>query len=250
MSQIVHKNIIKLLGCCLEADTPIFIYECPAKCSLYDILNGEEDFPLDLRVKIAVETAEALEYLHSSSVGVTAHDSVEPCNLLVDVNFMPKLTSFSWVWRLAKKTKLPVKDRQIHNDVLVLPRAQSDVYEFDILLLTLIHRKKRYGKKNLDIIFQFIKAYEVDKSGKAMFHKDIITAGGDITVFEKIGRLALECVTSKEEERPKIAEVAQHLRMFRRDWLVSRAQGGTPTKILAFHPKASFTFTKIYTNQR
>jgi len=96
-SQIVHKNIINLLGCCLEDDTPLFVYDSPAKCSLSDILNGEEDFPLDLRVKIAVETAEALEYLHSSAVGITAHDSVEPRNLLVDDNFMPKLTRFSWV---------------------------------------------------------------------------------------------------------------------------------------------------------
>lgn len=75
-------------------------------------------------MKIAVETAGALEYLHSSAMGITAHDSVEPRNLLVDDNFMPKLTSFSWVWRLAQQTGLPVNDRQFDNDVFVLSKAQ------------------------------------------------------------------------------------------------------------------------------
>ncbi|OEL14718.1 Wall-associated receptor kinase 2 [Dichanthelium oligosanthes] len=241
-SQIVHKNIIKLLGCCLEADTPFFVYECPAKCSLSDILNGEEDFPLDLRVKIAVETADALEYLHSSAVGITAHDLVEPRNLLIDDNFMPKITSFSWVWRLAKQTGLPVNGIQIDNDE-VLSKAQRDVYEFGILLLELFGRKKRYGETNLDIILQFTKAYEIDNSRMVMFHKNI-TVEGDITVLEEIGRLALKCAVSKAEERPKIPEVAQHLRMLiRRRWKVSMTQGAT--WIPAFHPKASFTFIQL-----
>ena len=200
VSHVAHENIMFFLGCCLEADTPIFVYECPGKCSLYDFLNGEEDFPLYLRVKIAVQTAEALEYLHSSGIGITAHDSVQPCNLLVDANFTPKFTSFSWVRKLAKQTGLPINDRQIDNDVLVLSRAQKDVYEFGILLLSLISRKKMYDEKNLDIVNEFNKAYEVDHSGNAMFDKDIITVQGNNTVLEGIGWLALKCTLSKAEE--------------------------------------------------
>jgi serine/threonine protein kinase len=48
LSQIVHKNIIRLLGCCLEAETLILIYEYANKGSLMDILSSQQDFPLDL----------------------------------------------------------------------------------------------------------------------------------------------------------------------------------------------------------
>ncbi|RCV38554.1 hypothetical protein SETIT_8G151900v2 [Setaria italica] len=189
----------------LEDNTAV---ACPAKCSLSDILSGDEDFPLDLRMKIAVETAGALEYLHSSAMGITAHDSVEARNLLVDDNFMPKLTSFPWPKEMCMK---------------------------------LIGRKKRYGEENLDIILQFANAYKEDNSGKAMFHEDI-TVEGDITVLEEIGRLALKYAVSKAEERPTISEVAQRLQMLRRHWKVITAQGAT--WISAFHPKASFTLTQ------
>ncbi|CAD6342762.1 unnamed protein product [Miscanthus lutarioriparius] len=227
----------------LEDNTAVAVY-WPKLGNLYDILNGEEDFPLYLRVKIAVQTAEALEYLHSSGIGITAHDSVQPCNLLVDANFTPKFTSFSWVRKLAKQTGLPVNDRQIDCGVLVLSRAQKDVYDFGILLLSLISRKKMYDEKNLDIVNEFTKAYDVDHSGNAMFDKDIITVQGNNTVLEGIGRLALKCTLSKEEERPKMLEVAEHLRMLRRCCRASTDQEATSTCILAFHPKASFAFTQ------
>ena len=118
------------------------------------------------------------------------------------------------------------------------------MYEFGILLLSLISRKKMYDEKNLDIVNEFNKAYEVDHSGNAMFDKDIITVQGNNTVLEGIGRLALKCTLSKAEERPKMLEVAEHLRMLRRCCRVSTDQEATSTCILAFHPKASFAFTQ------
>ena len=63
LSQIVHKNIIRLLGCCLEAESLILIYEYANKGSLMDILGSQEDFPLDKHIGIAIKTAEALQYL-------------------------------------------------------------------------------------------------------------------------------------------------------------------------------------------
>ncbi|OEL30818.1 hypothetical protein BAE44_0008163 [Dichanthelium oligosanthes] len=92
LSQMAHKNIIKILGYCLEDDTLIFVYEHAAKGSLYKILYGQQEFPLDVHVKIAVKTAEALEYLHSSATCIITHGAITPSNILLDNNFMPKIT--------------------------------------------------------------------------------------------------------------------------------------------------------------
>jgi hypothetical protein len=59
LSQIVHhQNIVRLLGCFPEAETPVFVYEYVPRGSLFDVLGGHEDLPLDLRLRIAIKIAE------------------------------------------------------------------------------------------------------------------------------------------------------------------------------------------------
>jgi Serine/threonine protein kinase len=57
-SQMIHTNIIKLLGCCLEVDVPMLVYEFAANGNLQDILHGDANtkvpLPLDLRLDIAI----------------------------------------------------------------------------------------------------------------------------------------------------------------------------------------------------
>ncbi|GMP41142.1 hypothetical protein CsSME_00011339 [Camellia sinensis var. sinensis] len=56
LSQIIYRNIVKLLGCCLELDVPLLVYE----------FIPNEEFPLswEMRFQIATEVAGALSYLH------------------------------------------------------------------------------------------------------------------------------------------------------------------------------------------
>uniref|UniRef100_K3ZNE0 Protein kinase domain-containing protein n=1 Tax=Setaria italica TaxID=4555 RepID=K3ZNE0_SETIT len=208
LSQVVHKNIIKLLGCCMEDTTLIFIYEYIPKGSLFDILASQEDLALDLRMRIAIKTAEALEYLHSSAAGIIGHGGVATSTILLDENFIPKLTDFSRAF--------------LNNDPScygsVLRNLESDVYNFGGVLMALICRDKNTDHD--DLIVKFTEAYETDKSGKAMFDRDI-TAEDDITLLEEIGRLALQCTILKGDEmvkRPTMKEVAAHLGMLRKSW--------------------------------
>jgi len=230
-SQIVHKNIIKLLGCCLEDNILIFIYEYIPKGSLFDILASQEDFTLDLRMRIGIKTAEALEYLHSSATGIIGHGSVATSTILLDDNFIPKLTDFSIACRLIKKSEATAGDSVISSSLLekvlyndpscygsVLMNLESDVYKFGGVLMALINRDK--NTEHDELIDKFTKAYETDKSGKAMFDHDI-TAEEDVALLEEIGRLALKCTILKGDEmvrRPTMKEVVAHLRMHRRSW--------------------------------
>uniref|UniRef100_A0A0D9VES3 Protein kinase domain-containing protein n=1 Tax=Leersia perrieri TaxID=77586 RepID=A0A0D9VES3_9ORYZ len=92
LSQIVHKNIIRLLGCCFEDKITALVCEYAAKGKVSDILDGGDDFPLELRLKIAAKTAEALEYLHEPTTGA---------NIFLGDNFMPKFTGFANSRRLS-----------------------------------------------------------------------------------------------------------------------------------------------------
>jgi serine/threonine protein kinase len=231
LSRIVHKNIIELLGCCLEDKTLIFVYEYIRKGSLFDILTSQEDLALDLRMRIAIKTAEALEYLHSSAAGIIGHGGVATSTILLDENFVPKLTDFSRACKLLKKSEAATDEIVISSsfleDVLnndpscygsVLVNLESDVFNFGGVLMALISRENNTDHDGL--IVKFTEAYETDKSGKAMFDRNI-TAEEDVTLLEEIGRLALQCTILKADEmvkRPTMKEVAAQLRMLRRSW--------------------------------
>jgi serine/threonine protein kinase len=231
LSQIVHKNIIKLLGCCLEDKTLISVYEYIRKGSLFDILTSQEDLALDLRMRIAIKTAEALEYLHSSAAGIIGHGGVATSTILLDENFVPKLTDFSRACKLLKKSEAATDEIVISSsfleDVLnndpscygsVLVNLESDVFNFGGVLMALISKENNTDHDGL--IVEFTEACETDKSGKAMFDRNI-TAEEDVTLLEEIGRLALQCTILKADEmvkRPTMKEVAAQLRMLRRSW--------------------------------
>ncbi|CAL4980743.1 unnamed protein product [Urochloa decumbens] len=238
LSQIIHKNIIKLLGCCLEAETLILIYEYATKGSLLDILDKQEHFSLDKRMRIAIKTAEALQYLHSPATGIIGHGSVAASNIFLDDNFSPKLTGFSQACKLIKEGEVTesLVSRELLEKILyddssrytsVLMNMESDVYRFGGVLFAIISRENNISLD--DLIVEFTKAYQTDNSGKAFFDKDI-TAQEDITVLEDIGRLALKCTISDVDEmilRPTMKEAAEKLHIIRRSWKEHRTVEST-----------------------
>jgi serine/threonine protein kinase len=189
-------------------------------------------------VKIAVQTAEALEYLHSSAAGVIRHGYIVPSKILLDESFTPKLTGFSWARRLIKESNIPAGDDVIcspNNDPIHHQRAllklKTDVYQFGVLLLTLISRKNYiFYADHGDLILQFLTAYQADNRGRVFFDDDIAANAEDIALLEEIGRLSLKCVCPEIEQRPTMKEVAEHLRILRTAWKNSSRVSETVTK--------------------
>jgi serine/threonine protein kinase len=237
-SHMIHKNILKLIGCCLEVDVPMLVYEFAANGSLKDTLHGNKNqkLSLGLRLDIAIGSAEGLRYMHLYTTQAIRHGDIKPDNILLDYNLTPKISDFGLSMLLKEEyfAKKVVGCMGYIDPVFMktgLLTQKSDVYSFGAVLLELITRKKNVYNKNHSLIIEFCKVYEKNKTGKEMFDKEIVVTEEDIVILEEIGKLAMECLQEDIEDRPDMTEVAERLVILRRQRKLQKTPNITPSRL-------------------
>ncbi|XP_044436064.1 wall-associated receptor kinase 2-like [Triticum aestivum] len=224
LSQVSHKNIVRLLGCCLEVDNPMLVYEFIPKGSLEDNLHSadnEEILDLDVRLSILEESAQGLAYMHSQIHNKILHGDVKPANILLDENFSPKIADFG-ISRLLAKGKYHTANiigDMSYMDPVYLQSGRltdkSDVYSFGVVILELISRKSATHSENNSLVRSFLECQQKGKSMTELFDKEIATTG-DLGFLNKLAEIALECLNLDADQRPSMTDVAGRLLMLHR----------------------------------
>ncbi|KAF7099205.1 hypothetical protein CFC21_100868 [Triticum aestivum] len=222
-SQVIHKNIVRLIGCCLEVDIPMLVYEFLSKGSLDDTLHSNNKVPLDLdvRLNIAAESAEGLAYMHSKTGKRILHGDVKPANILLDDDYVPKISDFGisrMIARDKEHTTSVIGDRTYMDPVYLqtgLLTEKSDVYSFGVLLLELVSRRKATYSDHNSLVRNFVEAHKKDEMPIELFDKELVEPG-DLELLGSLARVAVECLNLDVDERPAMTDVAERLLMLKR----------------------------------
>lgn len=218
-SQIIHKNIVKLIGCCLEVDVPMLVYEFVSGGNLHDTLHGcKKDYlGLDQRLVIAADSADGLAYMHWKISRIILHGDVKASNILLDNNLVPKISDFG-ISRLiaidrAQHTESVIGDLNyidpVYQQTGLLTR-KSDVYSFGVVLLKLITRKQVTHGNNNSLVESFAAAYKENLHSE-LFDKQI-NDECEIKVLLNIVELAMKCLNHDVDQRPEMTDIADHLK--------------------------------------
>ncbi|XP_048534013.1 serine/threonine-protein kinase PBL36-like [Triticum urartu] len=238
-SQINHKNVVRLFGCCTEENALTIVMEFACNGNLYNILhcsrsdaNGFVPFPLDKRLDIAIESAEVLSCMHSMYSPVL-HGDIKPANILLDENFRPKISDFG-ISRFLSADETQHTRHVIgcigYMDPLFcqsgILTSKSDVYSFGVVLLEIITRKKAVDR-NVILAQSFVESLRKGKKVRLMFDEEIANDKKNIKFLEDVAKLVAECLKMEAKMRPEMVEVADRLRTIRKAYRQRKGRNST-----------------------
>jgi len=224
--RINHANLVRLVGCCLETDVPMLVFEFVPRGSLYSVLHGTgkmHPLSLPVRLNIAIGSAEALAYMHSHGGHNHVHGDVKSGNILLDDNLTPKVSDFGsakLVSVASRYSKWCVSGDMSYIDPIYIKSGRftekSDVYSFGVVLLELVTRKPAKDGEN-SLYIDFIKLCKDEGNGRKLYDEEILS-GDDarshhhMECLDMISKLAVQCLKEDLDDRPTMAEVVEKLK--------------------------------------
>ncbi|XP_050249610.1 U-box domain-containing protein 33-like isoform X2 [Quercus robur] len=211
LSKLRHPNLVTLIGACPDAWA--LIYEYLPNGSVEDRLSCKDNSPplsWQIRIRIAAELCSALIFLHSCKPNSIIHGDLKPANILLDANFVSKLSDFgicrllsqdeslnnnsTRYWKTDPKGTFAYMDPEFLSTAELTPK--SDVYSFGIILLRLLT-----GRSALGITKEV--QYALD-SGNLKVLLDPLAGDWPFVQAEQLARLALRCCEINRRSRPDL----------------------------------------------
>ncbi|KAF8069360.1 hypothetical protein N665_1141s0021 [Sinapis alba] len=204
LCNIRHCNIVNLIGYSTEMGERLLVYEYMPHGTLHDHLHGGfSPLSWSLRVRIALQAAKGLEYLHVEAEPRIVHGDVKSSNVLLDSEWVARVADFGLVTSSNEKS-LDIK---------------GDVYDFGVVLLEILTGRKRYDRDcDMPEIVEW--AVPVIREGKAAVVLDkYIALPRNVEPLLKLADVAELCVREDPSQRPTMSELVNLLDQFARDGL-------------------------------
>ncbi|KAK9288967.1 hypothetical protein L1049_017438 [Liquidambar formosana] len=221
-----HKNLVRLLGFCIEDDHRLLVYELMKNGAVSDFLFGEGESPSwAQRVEMALGIARGLLYLHEECETQIIHCDIKPQNVLLDVNYNAKISDFG-LSKLLKKDQTRTNTGARGTIGYMAPEwlrnapvtAKVDIYSFGVMLLEIICGRRHIELSRVEeeseeddlVLSDWIVTSMV--SGKlemVVGHDPEVVS--DFKRFERMAMVGLWCIHPDPILRPSMKKVTQML---------------------------------------
>uniref|UniRef100_A0A0E0QNS8 Protein kinase domain-containing protein n=1 Tax=Oryza rufipogon TaxID=4529 RepID=A0A0E0QNS8_ORYRU len=224
LTRIHHKNLVSMIGYCMDGDYMALVYEYMSEGTLEEHIAGRDHNKRNLtwieRLRIALESAQGLEYLHKGCSPPLIHRDVKATNILLNLKLEAKIADFGLSKAFNRDSDTHVSasilagtpgyiDPEYH--ATMMPTAKSDVYGFGVVLLELVTGKNPILRTPEPIslihwVQQRLQCGNIEGVVDTRMHGVY-----DINSVWKVAEIALKCTAQASTQRPTMTDVVVQL---------------------------------------
>ncbi|KAL8027253.1 hypothetical protein ABFX02_14G083300 [Erythranthe guttata] len=224
IGHVRHKNLVRLLGYCIEGTHRMLVYEYVNNGNLEQWLHGAMRhhgyLTWEARTKVLLGTAKALAYLHEAIEPKVVHRDIKSSNILIDEEFNARVSDFGLA-KLLGAGKSHITTRVMGTFGYVAPEyantgllnEKSDVYSFGVLLLEAITGRDPvdYGRPAPEVnLVDWLKMMVGNRRSEEVVDPNIETRPST-RALKRALLTALRCVDPDSDKRPRMSQVVRML---------------------------------------
>ncbi|KAI9128121.1 hypothetical protein K1719_001114 [Acacia pycnantha] len=221
ISKLQHKNLVALIGFCLENHEKILIYEYVSNKSIDYFLFGSQEQKISCwlqRCKIIRGIAQGLLYLHEHSRFKIIHRDLKPSNILFDNNMNPKISDFGAARLYTTDQNQEGTSKIMGTHGYMAPEyvmygkysEKSDIFSFGVMILEIISGKRNSSSSEPHLLSHAWKQWQ-DGTALKIVDPRLRTGSYSENEIIKCIQIGLLCVQANPDDRPTMATVVFYL---------------------------------------